>query len=178
MVCFFCYCALETTTGMWAASYCTLNRGISAEQAARYASLFYIGITVGRFICGFITLKVNDRNMIRMGQILIVLGVLLVILPLSQELLLAGLVVIGCGCAPIYPSIIHETPQNFGADLSQSIIGVQMASAYTGTCLVPPIFGLIAQYIDVALYPYFLAVILVLMIVMSEKLHIATSRKV
>ena len=113
-----------------------------------------------------------------MGQILIVLGVLLVILPLSQELLLAGLVVIGCGCAPIYPSIIHETPQNFGADLSQSIIGVQMASAYTGTCLVPPIFGLIAQYIDVALYPYFLAVILVLMIVMSEKLHIATSRKV
>lgn len=178
MVCFFCYCALETTTGMWAASYCTLNRGISAEQAARYASLFYIGITVGRFVCGFITLKVNDRNMIRMGQALIVLGVLLVILPLSQELLLAGLVVIGCGCAPIYPSIIHETPQNFGADLSQSIIGVQMASAYTGTCLVPPIFGLIAQYIDVALYPYFLAVILVLMIVMSEKLHVATSRKV
>lgn len=173
LICFFCYCALEATTGMWAASYCTIYRGIDAEQAVRWASLFYLGITVGRFICGFITFRVNDRNMIRLGQAVTAVGILFVMLPFGNGLLFAGLILIGCGCAPVYPSIIHETPQNFGADLSQSVIGVQMASAYVGTCLVPPLFGLAAQYINIALYPYFLAVILLFMVVMSEKLHMA-----
>lgn len=171
LICFFCYCALETTAGMWAASYCTLYRGISAEEAARWASLFYIGITAGRFVCGFLTLRINDRNMIRLGQAVAAVGILLVLLPLEKGFLFTGLILIGCGCAPVYPSIIHETPANFGADLSQSIIGVQMASAYVGTCLVPPVFGLIAQYVSVSLFPAFLAVILVLMVVMSERLH-------
>ncbi len=171
LICFFCYCALETTAGMWAASYCTLYRGISAEEAARWASLFYIGITAGRFVCGFLTLRINDRNMIRLGQAVAAVGILLVLLPLEKGFLFTGLILIGCGCAPVYPSIIHETPANFGADLSQSIIGVQMASAYVGTCLVPPLFGLIAQYVSVSLFPAFLAVILVLMVVMSERLH-------
>lgn len=168
---FFCYCAIETTAGMWAASYCTLNRGIPAEQAARWASLFYIGITLGRFVCGFITMKLNDRNMIRLGQILCAAGLLLAMLPLGDTVLLLALILIGCGCAPVYPSLIHETPANFGAHLSQSIIGVQMASAYVGSCLVPPVFGLLAQYVDVAWYPFFLAALLVLMIVMTEQLH-------
>lgn len=176
LICFFCYCALETTTGMWAASYCTLYRGITAEQATRWASLFYLGITAGRFVCGFITYKVNDRNMIRLGQAVTAAGILLVILPFGKGTLFIGLIMIGCGCAPVYPSIIHETPQNFGADLSQSIIGIQMASAYVGTCLVPPLFGLTAQYINIGLYPYFLAVILLLMVIMSEKLHIAVKK--
>lgn len=176
LVCFFCYCALETTAGMWAASYCTIYRGITAEKAARWASLFYLGITAGRFVCGFITLKVNDRNMIRLGQIFGAIGLLLIMLPLGEWALLLGLVTIGCGCAPIYPSIIHETPINFGADLSQSIIGVQMAAAYVGTCLIPPVFGLLAQYVTISLYPYFMAVLLALMIIMSEKLHIAVKR--
>lgn len=171
LICFFCYCALESTAGMWAASYCTIYQGISAEQAARWASLFYLGITAGRFICGFITMKVNDRNMIRLGQAVTAAGVLLVMLPFGSGMVFWGLILIGCGCAPIYPSIIHETPENFGADLSQSIIGIQMASAYVGSCLVPPLFGLAAQYINIALYPYFIAVILALMIVMAEKLH-------
>ena len=176
LICFFCYCALESTAGMWAASYCSLYRGISVEEAASWASLFYIGITVGRFICGFLTYKINDRNMIRLGQFVGALGILFIILPVGNILLLPGLILVGCGCAPIYPSIIHETPDNFGADLSQAIIGVQMAAAYTGTCLIPPLFGLLAQYINVALYPFFLAAILVLMIVMSELLHKKTAK--
>ena len=176
LICFFCYCALETTAGMWAASYCSLYRGISVEEAARWASLFYIGITVGRFVCGFLTYKINDRNMIRLGQFVSALGILLILLPLGNALLLPGLVLVGCGCAPVYPSIIHETPENFGADLSQAIIGVQMAAAYTGTCLIPPLFGLLAQYVNVALYPFFLAAILILMIVMSELLHKKTAK--
>ena len=177
LLCFFCYCALEATAGMWAASYCTLNRGISAEQAAQWASLFYLGITAGRFVCGFITFRVNDRNMIRLGQAVAAAGMLLVMLPLGNAALAAGLLLIGCGCAPIYPSIIHETPANFGRELSQAIIGVQMASAYVGTCLVPPLFGLLAQYIDIGLYPFFLSVFLILMAVMSEKLHRKTAVK-
>lgn len=153
LICFFCYCALESTAGMWAASYCTLYHGISPERAARWASLFYMGITAGRFVCGFITMKVNDRNMIRLGQAVAALGILCVLLPLGGNVLFVGLILIGCGCAPIYPSVIHETPANFGADLSQSVIGVQMAAAYVGTCLVPPLFGLVAQYVNIGLYP-------------------------
>ena len=177
LLCFFCYCAIESTAGMWAASYCTIDRGITPSQAAQWASLFYIGITVGRFICGFITLKINDQNMIRIGQVLIGVGALMIMLPLGNTLLLVGLIVIGCGCAPIYPSIIHETPANFGPELSQAMIGIQMACAYVGSCLIPPLFGVVAQYIDISLYPYFIALILVLMIVMSELLHKATAAK-
>lgn len=177
LICFFCYCALESTAGIWAASYCTLYHGISPERAARWASLFYMGITAGRFVCGFITMKVNDRNMIRLGQVVTAVGIVCILLPIGGNVLFAGLILVGCGCAPIYPSIIHETPINFGADLSQSVIGVQMAAAYVGTCLVPPLFGLIAQYINIGLYPVFMAVILVLMVIMSEKLHIAVLHK-
>lgn len=177
LICFFCYCALESTAGMWAASYCTLYRGISVEEATRWASFFYIGITVGRFFCGFLTYKINDRNMIRLGQFVAAIGIILVFLPAGKSLLLIGLILIGCGCAPVYPSIIHETPDNFGADLSQAVIGVQMAAAYTGTCLIPPLFGLLAQYVSIALYPLFMAAILILMIAMSELLHKKTAKR-
>lgn len=177
LTCFFCYCALESTAGIWAASYCTLYRDIPADKAARWASLFYMGITFGRFVSGFVTMKVNDRNMIRLGQVVTAVGILFVMLPIGGNVLFAGLILVGCGCAPVYPSIIHETPANFGADLSQSIIGIQMASAYVGTCLVPPLFGLLAQYINIGLFPYFMAAILILMTVMSEKLHIAVNHK-
>ena len=175
LVCFFCYCALESTAGMWAASYCTLVRGIDAGTAARWASLFYVGITVGRGVSGFLTMKVNDQNMIRLGQALIAAGTVLILLPTGQGTLFAGLITVGLGCAPIYPSIIHETPINFGREVSMSMTGLQMATAYVGTCLVPPLFGLLAQYVTPALYPWALAVILVLMFVMAESLHRKTA---
>ena len=139
--------------------------------------MFYLGITAGRFVCGFLTMKINDKNMIRLGQGLTAVGLLLVMLPLDKSFLFTGLILIGCGCAPIYPSIIHETPVNFGKDLSQSIIGVQMAAAYVGTCLIPPIFGLLAQFVAISMYPFFLVILLVIMVVMSEKLHILTTKR-
>ena len=177
LLCFFCYCALESTAGMWAASYCTLVRGIDAGTAAGWASTFYLGITIGRGVCGFLTIKINDQNMIRLGQVLIALGVVLVLLPAGQGVLFAGLVTIGLGCAPIYPSIIHETPANFGREVSLAMTGIQMAFAYVGSCLMPPLFGLLAQYVTPALYPWFLAALLALMFAMAESLHRRTREK-
>ena len=177
LTCFFCYCAVESTAGMWAASYCTLFRGIDAKRAASWASLFYVGITIGRFFCGFITMKLNDQKMIRLGQAVIAIGTILMLLPLGDSLLFIGLILIGLGCAPIYPSIIHETPANFGADLSQGIIGIQMAFAYIGTCLMPPVFGVLGQHISFGLYPVFLMAILILMVVMAERMHRVTAEK-
>ena len=174
MVTFFCYCALESTAGLWASSYLVLYHGIDENTAASFASLFYIGITVGRGVSGFLTMKLKDSQMIHLGQALILVGVIALLLPLGNFPALAGLIIVGLGCAPVYPCVIHSTPFLFGADKSQAIIGVQMASAYTGTCLMPPLFGLIANHISVALFPVFLGAILLLMFVMYQKLlHIA-----
>ncbi len=170
LVCFFCYCALEQTTGLWASSYLTLHKGVSADMAAAFASMFFIGITVGRALSGFLTMKLNDMQMIRLGEGIIGIGVLVMLLPFGQNLSLAGLILIGLGCAPVYPCVIHSTPAHFGADKSQSIIGIQMACAYVGTCLMPPVFGLIANHITVALLPVYLLIILVLMVIMHELL--------
>lgn len=170
LVCFFCYCALEQTTGLWASSYLTLHKGVSADTAATFASMFYLGITVGRALSGFLTMKLNDVQMIRLGEVIIGIGVLVMLLPFGQSLSLAGLILIGLGCAPVYPCVIHSTPAHFGADKSQAIIGIQMACAYVGTCLMPPVFGLIANHITVALLPVYLLIILVLMVIMHELL--------
>lgn len=171
LLCFFCYCAVEQTTSLWASSYLTLYKGIPAETAAAFASMFFIGITVGRALSGFVTMKFNDTQMIRLGQGIVGVGILLMLLPFSNACALVGLIVIGLGCAPIYPCVIHSTPAHFGADKSQAIIGIQMASAYVGTCLMPPVFGLIANHISVALLPVYLLVFLVLMVIMHEALN-------
>ena len=170
LVCFFCYCALEQTTGLWASSYLTLHKGVPADTAASFASMFYLGITVGRALSGFLTMKLNDVQMIRLGEVIIGIGVLVMLLPFGQSLSLSGLILIGLGCAPVYPCVIHSTPAHFGADKSQAIIGIQMACAYVGTCLMPPVFGLIANHITVALLPVYLLIILVLMVIMHELL--------
>ena len=175
MFCFFCYSALESTAGLWSSSYLTLQKGIPAETAASYAGMFYLGITIGRALSGFITMKLNDVQMIRMGQCIIALGIIVVFLPGAAVVSLVGLVLIGLGCAPVYPCIIHSTPAHFGEDKSQAVIGIQMASAYVGSCLMPPVFGLIANNISVALFPVYLVVILMIMIVMHELLVKKTS---
>ena len=170
MLSFLCYCAIETTTGLWASSYLTLFKGVPAETAAAYASMFYIGITVGRGISGFLTLKFNDEQMVRMGQLLIGIGIAAMLLSLGTTVSLAGLIIIGLGCAPIYPSLIHATPAHFGADRSQAVIGVQMAAAYVGSCLMPMFFGLIAEYFTISLLPFFISVFLILIVIMHERL--------
>ena len=170
MLCFFCYCAIEQTASLWASSYLHLFKGIPAETAARFAGMFFIGITVGRAISGFITMKLNDVQMIRLGQSIIAAGVIVMLLPGPDIIPLAGLVMIGLGCAPVYPCIIHSTPDHFGAERSQAVIGVQMASAYVGTCLMPPLFGLIANHISITLFPVYMMALLILMAVMHELL--------
>ena len=170
MVSFFCYCAVEQTAGLWASSYLTLYKGVPTETAASFASLFYIGITIGRGICGFVTMKLSDRAMVRLGQVIIAVGVAVMLIPGPQFLCLGGLILIGLGCAPIYPSIIHATPANFGASRSQAVIGVEMASAYVGTCLMPPVFGLMANHITPGLFPWYLLLLLVFMFLSHEAL--------
>ena len=171
MICFFCYCAIEQTTMLWASSYLNLAKGVDAKTAASFAGMFCIGITIGRGINGFIAMKLKDRQMIRMGQAIILTGIIVMFLPFGQTVSLIGFSLIGLGCAPIYPCIIHSTPEHFGAERSQAIIGVQMASAYIGTCLMPPLFGLIANHISIRLLPFYLLILLVLMVCMHEILE-------
>lgn len=168
MVTFFCYCALEQTAALWSSSYLTLYKGIDANMAAFLASMFFIGITAGRALNGFLTIRFSDTQLIRMGQGIILTGIAAMLLPFGEPITIAGLILIGVGCAPIYPCIIHSTPEHFGPENSQALVGVQMASAYIGNCLMPPLFGLIADHIHVALLPIYLALILVLMVIMHE----------
>lgn len=170
MLTFFCYCSVEGTTGLWASSYLALHEGVSAETAATLGSLFFIGITVGRGLSGFLTFKLNNVQMVRLGICLILLGIVALWLPLGSYGALAGFILIGLGCAPIYPCLIHSTPQHFGVDKSQAIIGVQMASAYVGTCLMPPLFGLIANHIDISLLPFFMLILSFIMAVSHGRL--------
>lgn len=174
---FFCYCSLETTAGLWASSYMVLYKGIDAKIAAQLAAMFYLGITVGRFFCGFIAGKIKDQNMIRMGQVITGFGTAVILLPFGNLLTFTGLILIGLGCAPIFPSLLHETPDNFGEDKSQAIMGMQMASAYVGSTLMPPVFGVIAEKIDIGLYPIFLMIFVILMISVVERLNRIRKRR-
>ena len=167
---FFCYCAIEQTTSLWASSYLVLARGVDEVTAARWAALFFLGITAGRAASGFLTMLLSDSQMIRLGECILGAGIVILGLPVGSTGALVGLLLIGLGCAPIYPCIIHSTPAHFGADRSQALIGVQMASAYTGTCLMPPLFGLIVNHIQVGLLPIFLLVLLALMAFLYQQL--------
>ncbi len=168
LLAFFCYCAAEATAMHWASSYLVGARGIGKETAAALASMFYIGITLGRFLAGFITDKLGDSKMIKLGTAIALVGVVGIFVPIKIVTVI-GFIIIGLGCAPIYPCIIHATPSNFGAENSQGIIGVQMASAYMGTLFMPPLFGIIANHISLKLMPLYLILLFGLMIIMIIK---------
>ena len=169
LITFFGYCGLETTAGLWASSYLVNYKGIDANIAARFASLFYLGITAGRFINGFIAEKAGDKNLIRSGIIVIFAGILMIALPVKADILsLIGLIIVGLGCAPVYPSVIHSTPYIFGKENSQAIVGIQMASAYVGSTFMPLLFGFIASKFSISLYPFFLMFFAIIMIIASE----------
>ena len=178
LVAFFCYCSVETTTGLWSASYMTGYRGVSAERAAGWVSLFYLGITIGRGLCGFIAGKLSDKTLIRAGECIIITGLVFLLIPGPDPLLCAGLLMIGFGCAPIYPSVIHSTPDNFGRDASQSIMGVQMASAYVGSTLTPPVVGGIVGKFGMQLFPIILLIVAAAMLCMTEWLWKARDARV
>ncbi len=161
----------------WASTYLVEVRHITAENAALFASLFYIGITVGRFISGVVSNKLGDRKMIIIGTCVILCGVIVLLLPLGEISALVGLVTMGLGCAPVYPSIIHSTPRNFGAENSGAIIGIQMASAYVGSTFMPPIYGFLGSKLGFGIFPIYLTIFALLMITMTELTFRLTSKK-
>ncbi|MCU7202459.1 MFS transporter [Turicibacter sanguinis] len=169
LIAFFCYCAVELTTGLWASSYLVVNDGLAVELAAKWASFYYLGITVGRFIAGFLTMKLTNTQMIRIGQTICIIGAILLVLPITSVFKLIGLIFIGLGCAPIYPAMLHETPNRFGKELSQHLMGIQMATAYVGSTLIPPLFGALSKVLGLQMLPYFLLIFLIIMLVSSEK---------
>lgn len=166
---FFFYSALELTTGLWGSSYMVAVRGISPETAAKWISLFYLGITAGRFFSGFLTLRFSDDAMVRLGEITAIVGILLILLPLHNLFLCLGLILTGLGCAPIYPSLLHATPQRFGKSLSQSLMGTQMAISYLGSTTMPPVSGFLSEKISMGLYPVLLLVFALCMTILTEK---------
>ncbi len=172
LVAFFAYCALETTAMVWASTYLVTERAVDPATAAAFASLFLLGVTGGRFLAGFVADRIGDRLLIRWGFTTVGLGTVMVLLPLGTDVVaLAGLVIAGLGCAPIYPAIIHSTPANFGRENSQAIIGVQMAAAYVGSTLAPPLFGLLSSSVGTWTFPVFLTALAVLGLVMSQRLN-------
>ena len=160
---FFFYCAGEASVGLWAATYFVSVRGVEASVAASWGSLFFFGIMGGRMVSGLLAMRIKERTLINFGLALAVLGALLLALPLPQLFSLAGLLLFGLGCAPVFPNLIHITPQRFGAKYSQAIIGLQMAAAYVGATLMPPVVGWVGQAFGFSGIPYYLLVCLVLL---------------
>ncbi len=179
LVGFFAYCAAESTVMLWASSYLVQVRNITPRMAAAFASFFFIGITAGRFLSGLVTERLGDRWLIRIGAVIAAFGILCIALPVTADwLALGGLIVTGLGCAPVYPSIVHSTPYNFGKEHSQAIIGIQMACAYVGSTFMPPLFGLIANHISIRLMPLFLIIFILLLLFMTESLNRAVKQPV
>ena len=176
LVSFVCYCAAEATAGLWGSSY-LVNKGLSPDDAAIGISLFYGGITLGRFLSGFLTIKLNNCILIRLGQVICIMGAIFLLLPLPTYFSLVGLTFVGLGCAPIYPCMLHETPNRFGKTASQSIMGLQMAFAYMGSTFMPPILGFIASKTSITIFPYFLLFYMLIMLIGSEKINVFIKRK-
>ena len=169
MTAFLCYCGLEMTAGLWAASWLVSEKGIAPETAASFAAFFYLGITAGRAVSGFISEYFGDQKMIRLGEGIIIAGIVMLIISGTGPLSKAGLIVIGLGCAPVYPSIIHSTPARFGKEHSQSLVGIQMASAYVGSTFAPKVFALLSDTLGMGFYPFYLCFFALLMTLMTER---------
>ena len=167
---FFAYCSLELTAGLWFASYLVQIRGVKPETAAAWAASYYFGIMLGRMINGFLTLHFSSKTLIRAGQTSILLGILLLFLP-GNTFSLIGLLLVGMGCAPIYPSMLHETPARFGKENSSRLMGIQMASAYVGLSVAPPLVGLLASRWSLQIFPFALLILLALMVWGSETVN-------
>ena len=161
---FYGYCALEQTVGLWAGSFMVLALGMEEKLAASYVALFYFGITFGRFLSGFFTMKWKDEQMVLGGSAIVFFGIFLLFTPWSKALVLPVLILIGLGCAPVYPSVIHSTPYNFGVEHSSALIGAQMAAAYVGTLIMPPLFGVLGRSFSMKLFPYYSMFLLLFMV--------------
>jgi fucose permease len=168
---FLFYCGAEATMGLWGSSFLVNVKDLSVEVAAKWVSLYYAGITIGRFITGFITLKIDNRTLIRMGQIIALVGAALLFLPLPSAFSLVGFIMVGLGLAPIFPCMLHETPTRFGQEHSQTIMGYQMAIAYTGSTFLPPLLGFVAAHSTIGIFPFVIASFIAIMFLGSERLN-------
>lgn len=175
---FLLYCGVEATAGLWGSSYLVNVKGLGAGTAAQWVSLYFGGITAGRFISGFVSFKMTNTSMIRVGQITALAGAVLLVLPLPAGFSLAGLIILGLGLAPIFPSLLHETPARFGQKHAQTIMGYQMAVAYTGSTLMPPLLGFLASKAGIGVFPVYIVVSAVLMYLLTERLNLSLTRKI
>ncbi|QJD85563.1 MFS transporter [Cohnella herbarum] len=174
---FLFYSGVEATVGLWGSSFLVDVKGLTASSAALWVSLYFAGITIGRFVTGFITFKLSNRTLIRGGQIIALSGAVFLVLPLPSGFALAGLMIIGLGLAPIFPCMLHETPVRFGKKKSQTIMGYQMALAYTGSTLLPPLLGFMASHTTIGIFPAFIALSAAAMLLSSEKLNVLLKMK-
>lgn len=174
---FTCYCAVESTFMLWSATYLVMVRGMDAARAASMGGLFFIGITAGRGISGFVAMKLKPRQMVRLGQALMAAAGVLLLVP-GTAVTLAGILLMGLGCAPVYPNIVQDTPRNYGAENSQAVIGVQMAFAYIGSLFMPTIFGWIAELLGYGILPVFaLALTAVMIALFNSQQRIVDARE-
>ncbi|MBO1514102.1 MFS transporter [Metabacillus bambusae] len=171
MISFLFYCGVEATMGLWGSSFLVNVKELPASLAAKWVSLYYSGITIGRFITGFITFKISNRTLIRMGQIIAFAGATLLFLPFPPIFSLVGFIMVGLGLAPIFPCMLHETPKRFGKKHSQTIMGYQMAFAYTGSTFMPPLLGFIASQSTIGIFPFCIVVFVAAMLLSSETLN-------
>lgn len=171
LISFFFYCGIEATMGLWGSSFLVNVKGLNAATAAQWVSMYYGGITVGRFITGFITMKMSNKILIRMGQSTALVGAILLLLPLPTFFSLVSFMMIGLGCAPIFPCMLHETPTRFGKEHSQTLMGYQMAFAYIGSTFLPPILGWIAAQTTIRVLPFFALFYIAAMLISSEKIN-------
>jgi fucose permease len=168
---FLFYCGAEATMGLWGSSFLVNVKHLSVEMAAKWVSLYYAGITIGRFITGFITFKISNQTLIRMGQFIALVGAVLLFLPLPSTFSLAGFIMVGLGLAPLFPCMLQETPIRFGKKHSGTIMGYQMAVAYTGSTFLPPLLGFIAAQTTIGIFPFVIAGFIAIMFLCSEKLN-------
>lgn len=167
LLCFFAYCAAESLAGIYGSVF-LVGRGLSAADAARGTALFYFGITFGRFLSGFLTMRLSSPRMIRLGGGIMLIGLLaLIFLPGGASRF--GLAVFGLGCAPVYPSIIQLTPEHYGRERAQSMMGIQMGFAYIGSSLLPFCFGQSLRFVSSSAYPFVLLVLSLLMLFFFER---------
>lgn len=169
---FFFYCGVEATMVLWGSSFLVNIKELNPATAATWVSLYYAGITIGRFITGFITFKLSNRTLILIGQLMALFGAIVLLLPLQAVFSLIAFIIIGLGLAPIFPCMLHETPRRFGKEHSQMIMGYQMAFAYSGTTFIPPVLGFVATSLTIGIVPICIMLFIIGMLLSSERLNV------
>jgi fucose permease len=167
---FFFYCSLEGTVALWFSSYLVQSRQVLETAAASYVSLFFIGITIGRILSGVLSVKMGNVKLIRLGEFVIICGISLLFIPIGVKTCLLAILLVGLGCAPIYPSLIHETPVFFGSKAAKAVIGIEMGFAYIGFTFAPALFGPLAEKLTTNVLPYVLMIVAMFTILFSERL--------